>query len=210
MLDSDPAWQIFCAKSLDYIFAHPLGHCVSSSTPWPDVLDPPARVFGYLSFQPVKGDDSTLDADVSHITYWIAEQPLSSVGVVHTTWPTPEKWEAELHDPRPDHTFTNYSVDYYELLLEELERASPQRTFVSTRVNEMMDYIFHDPTSPISFTDLFRDSAGHVSFEIGVYLVHNAFRQAMRQETGVDTTAVGVADDLRAYLDDVIAQHPAW
>ncbi len=202
-LDSHPEWVIYCEKSLDNIFNVPEGYCVPSSTPWPKVLEPPVQVFGYISFQPVPTDGSTQAQDIAHISSWLAPQPASTVGVIHPTWPSLANWEAELHDPSTDHTFTQFSIAYYYDLKEKLEQANPGRKFVLTRSNEMMDYIFHDPKAPIAFEQLFRD-AGHMS-DIGHYLQHNAFRQAMNQKTGVDPTAGGLAPDIRAYLDSVVA-----
>lgn len=208
-LDEDPEWQIYCAKTLDYIYRNPDAHCVASSTPWPEVLDPPAEEWAYVSFQPVKGPDSTLERDIAYISEWLAGQPPSTVGVIHATWPTPDSWEAVFHAPAPDPSLTNYSLEYGYTLLEELERTNPGRRFVLTRSNEMLDYIRHDPNAPFRFEDLFRDSGGHMSLELGRYLQHNAMRQAMRQETGVDSTVQGVPDFLRNYLDEVVALHPA-
>jgi hypothetical protein len=71
----------------------------------------------------------------------------------------------------------------------------------------MMDSIYHDPLAPIRFEELFRDTGGHMSLEIGRYLQHNALRQAMGQETGVDSTIKGVDPAVRDYLDRVIELH---
>lgn len=207
-LDGEPSWHIFCAKSLDYIFQNPLGHCLAGSTPWPDVLEPPARPFAYVTFQPVPVDGSTQAQDVSHISHWLADEPLSTVGVIQATWPVQLGWEDALHDPSPDHTYTNYSIDYYYDLLRELERANPGRHFVLTRSNEMLDFIYHDVTSPIAFDALFRDTSGHMSNDYGHYLQHNALRQAVHQDVGVDVSPSGLDVATLDYLDRVIGLFP--
>ena len=209
-LDRDPEWDIFCSKSLEYIFENPYGHCITTSTPWPEVLEAPAQVYGYLSFQPVQVSGSTQAQDISSISFWLADQPIESVAVIQATWPYPANWEAELHDPSTDHTYTHYSISYYYDLKAKLAAANPGRHFVLTRSNEMMDFIFHDPNAPIVFDDLFRDSAGHMSAEIGRYLQHNALRQALKQETGIDSTVQGVPLAIRDYLDRVVELYPAW
>ncbi len=206
-LDDAPAWHIYCAKSLDYILDFPNAHCVNDSTPWPDLLEPPSRSFAHISFQPVKASTSTLASDVAAIGHWLAEQPTGTVAVLHTTWPEPAYWEEDLHDPAPDDTGTNYSMSYFYVLKEELARVHPDRSFVLTRANEMLDYIFHDPQAPILFSDLFRDAGGHMSHGAGRYLQHNALRKAMGQPTGVDRTVNGVPAAIRAYLDRVVDLH---
>jgi hypothetical protein len=208
-LDNDPEWHIFCAKPLDYIFHNPYAHCVETSTPWPDVLEPPAQTYDYISFQPIKGTGITQQQDIDHISHWLSEQPACTVALIHTTWPQPADWEAELHDPDPDHTFTNHSLAYFYDLKAELERVNPGRIFALTRVNEMLDFVRHDPLAPILFEELFEDAAGHVSHGYGRYLQHNAFRQAMGQETGVDNTVDDIDPDIQTYLDEVIESFPA-
>lgn len=208
--DGEPEWHIYCGKPLDYIFNHPYGHCLDGSTPWPDVLEPPALPFGHVTFQPAKGAGITQAQDVAHISYWLADQPASTVGVIQTTWPVPRNWEVELHDPDPDHTFTSYSYYYYYDLLGELERANPGRTFVLTRSNEMLDYIYHDALAPIAFEAMFRDDSGHMSLDYGRYLQHNAMRQATEQEVGVDFSESGLDPLILDYLDEVIALHPPY
>ena len=208
-LDNDPEWHIFCAKSLDYIFHNPYGHCVQSSTPWPETLRPPAQTYDYISFQPVKGMGVTQQQDVDHITYWLSEQPACTVALIHGSWPRPADWEVELHDPNADHTFSNHSAAYFYELKAALERINPQRTFVLTRVNEMLDFVFHDPRAPISFEALFEDSAGHVSHGYGRYLLHNAFRQAMGQQTGIDNTVDGIDRVAQDYLDEIVELYQA-
>jgi hypothetical protein len=205
----DSTWHIFCAKSIDLILNDPFGLCVGSSTPWPGVLEPPAETYDYISFQPVPNDASTQQQDIDHITYWLAEQPICTVGVIQATWPKPDIWETDIHEPNPDHTFTNYSVAYFYDLKMKLRLRNPGRKFVLTRSNEMLDRIFHDPAAPLAFDDLFRDSAGHMSLGPGRYLQHNAFRQAMGQTTGVDVTSVGVDPIVKGYLDAVIALYPS-
>ena len=209
-LDNDPTWHIFCGKTLDFIFNNPYGHCVQNSTPWPEVLEAPAETYDYISFQPVRIDGSTQQQDIDHITYWLAQQPICTMGVIQTTWPFPVSvWETDFHEPNPDHTFTNYSVAYFYDLTVKLRAGNPGRKFVLTRSNEMMDHIFHDPTAPLAFDDLFRDISGHMSPGPGQYLQHNSFRQAMGQTTGVDVTSVGVDPVVKDYLDAVIALYPA-
>jgi hypothetical protein len=207
-LDTTPEWHIFCGNPLDFIFDNPFGHCVASSTPWPDVLDPPAEVFDYISFQPVPNGVSTLRQDADAITAWLADQPLCSRAVLHATWPEPANWEVDFHEANPDHTLTNFSLDYiYELRLE-LERMNPGRRFILTRSNEMIDYIRHDPAALVLFDDLFRDDSGHMSQGPGGYLQHNAMRQAMGQATGIDVTTLGVNPAVKSYLDFVVGLHP--
>ena len=209
-LDGRPEWHIYCGKPLDFIFNNPYGHCLDGSTPWPEVLEPPALPFGHVTFQPARGEGITQEQDVSHITHWLADQPLTTIGVIHATWPVQRSWETQLHDANPDHTFTNYSIDYYYDLLEQLELANPGRSFILTRSNEMLDYIFHDGSAPIAFEALFRDDSAHMSLDYGRYLQHNALRQATGQEVGIDNSEAGLDPLILDYLDQVILLHPAY
>lgn len=206
-LDSFPAWQIYCGMSLDFIFNNPMGHCVNPSTLWPDVLEPPATEFDYISFQPVPVSGSTQQQDIDAITHWLAEQPLCTRVVIQQTWPVQARWEADLHEANPDHTLTNRSLDYGYDLRRKLEPMHPGRRFILTRSNEMIDFIFHDPSAPLTFLDLFRDSSGHASDGPGQYLQHNAMRQAMGQLVGIDVTSPGLDPVVKAYLDDVVESH---
>ena len=207
-LDGKPAWEIYCGQTLEYIFDNPTGSCGLGSTPWTQVLEPPAVVYDAISFQPLPAAGVSLDQDASDIQYWLRGQPLNTVAVIQATWPRPAVWEDEIHHPNPDPGMSSNAIEYYYALVDELKRRDPWRSYRLTRSNEMLDYIFHDPASPILFSDLFRDASGHMSFGVGWYLQHNALRQAMGQETGVDATADGVDPSLRDYLDGVVELYP--
>jgi hypothetical protein len=207
-LDNNPVWHLFCGKPLYYIFENPYGHCHASSTPWPEVLEPPAEAYDYITFQPIPDGVSTQQEDIDYITYWLAEQPPCTTAIIHANWPSPLTWEAEIHAANPDHTFTNHSVDYFYDLKAKLELENPGRTFEMTYTNEMLDHIRHDPTSPVTFDEMFRDWEGHMSFGPGRYLQHNAFRQAMGQTTGINPTLIEIDPDVMAYLESVIALYP--
>jgi hypothetical protein len=209
LLDNNPAWHIFCGKPLYYIFENPYGHCVAPSWPWPEMLEAPAEPYDYITFQPIPDGVSTEQGDIDYISHWLSEQPICTTAIIHPTWPVPGEWESAIHEVGADHTFTNYSVDYYYDLEEKLRANNPGRAFALTRSNEMIDHIFHDPDSPVSFAEMFRDAAGHMSRGPGRYLQHNAFRQAMGQDMGIDVTTPGVDPDVKAYLDAVIALYPS-
>jgi hypothetical protein len=206
-LENDPEAHLFCAKSLDYIFNNPDGHCGENSTPWPEVLTPPAETYDYISFQPYPAASSTQQQDSDHITYWLGTQPTCTVGVIHPSWPSHTSWEATLHEANPNNTYTNRSKAYAYDLLEKLRSRKPARSFALTRSNEMLDHIFHDPTAPFAFVDLFRNT-GHMSLGLGRYLQHNALRQAMGQPTGVSPNSTELDPAIRSYLDAVIALYP--
>ncbi len=211
-LDNDPVWHIFCGRPLVYIFGNPYGHCEPTSTPWPGLLNPPGQTYDYVSFQPIPVEGSTQQQDIDTISYWLAGQPRCTTAVIHANWPAPEatNWEAYVHetDPDPDFTLTGWSIEYYYDLREKLRQANPGRRFVLTRGNEMLDHVFHDADAPVPFLDLFRDTYGPMSYGPGRYLQHNAFRQAMGQPTGVDSTVPGVDPVVKAYLDEVVALYP--
>jgi hypothetical protein len=207
-LGNNPVWHIFCGKPLYYIFENPYGHCNASSTPWPEVLEPPAEAYDYITFQPIPDGVSTQQEDIDYISYWLAEQPICTTAIIHANWPSPPTWEAEIHEPNPNHTFTNHSVDYFYDLKMKLEAANPGRTFKLTHSNEMIDHIFHDPASPVLFDEMFRDALGHMSYGPGRYLQHNAFRQAMGQTTGIEIPGFGIDPIVKDYLDAVIALYP--
>jgi hypothetical protein len=206
-LENNPIWEIFCAKPIYHIFEHPYNYCQTPATPWPDVLEAPAQAFDYITFQPIPDGLSTQQEDIDYILYWMSEQPDCTTTIIHANWPFWQVWEEELHEENPNHNYTNHTVEYFYDLKAKLRRAYPNRRYVLTRSNEMLDYIYHDLTRPIAFKALFRDGWGHMD-DPGRYLQHNAFRQAMAQQTGVDPITPGIDPVVRAYLDSVVALFP--
>ena len=72
----------------------------------------------------------------------------------------------------------------------------------------MLDAIYHDVENGVGpltdFMQVFRDESGHMSFDVGRYLMHNALRQAFGQDAGVDPAPFGIDDEMKAYLDGVV------
>jgi hypothetical protein len=212
-LDDAPQWHIECGKSLIYIHDNPFNPCVSSSTLWPDALA--ATIFDYITFQPVPEEnlpDSKLRDDLFSIYDFLRKQPNATI-VVHQTWPIPSQWEAALHGPS-DLMMTNRSLAYGYAVKRRLEDMFPEYTVRLTRSNEMLDRIYHDCQKgacpfPQGFQAMFRDAQGHMSFDAGSYLQHNALRAALGQPIGVDSPSAEykVIPSAKAYLDGVIAQH---
>lgn len=214
LLDGAPARTTYCGKSLQYIFDNPLIPCDEASTVWPAALQEPATATAYdhIVFQPVPDASSTKQQDVDAITYWLA-LPLQSGAnsVIHPTWPRPEDWEAVHHDPAPDNLRTNRSRAYYFELIEDLRSLHPTRRFVSDRINDMLDAIYHDiENGDGPFTDfnvLFRDRSGHLDVT-GQTLAHNAVRQAVGQPIGNDVSPDGLAEEVMDYLMAIVLAHP--
>jgi hypothetical protein len=202
-LDDSPQWHIDCAKPLQYILDNPQWPCGGGSTSWLDALH--AWWFDYVSFQPVAGVAITQQSDIDAIGHWMSLQPYA-VGVIHATWPIQSIFEVTFHDSNLDHTLTNYSQAYYYDLIEKLEAANPGRAFVTDRANEMLDSIYHDiviGVGPLTdFNQMFRDAAGHSSFDYGRYLQHNALRQAFGQPIGVGSN--GIDPVVKEYLDSKV------
>ena len=118
-----------------------------------------------------------------------------------------------------DHTLTNRTDAYVDVLMGVLATAHPTRTFVDDRIADMIDQIYHDidaGTAPAALANfetphhVFRDSSGHLAHVNGRYLAHNAMRQALGQPTGVDSTACApcIGPIVRTYLDTVVEAHP--
>lgn len=210
-LDDSPQWHIDCGRPLQYIFDNPSSPCLATSTVWPVALT--ATQFHHISFQPVASADEgiTQQSDIDVIGYWMSLQP-NVKAVIHPTWPRPAIWESTFHDPDPDNAFTNYSREYYYELIDNLRAANPGRRFVTDRVNEMLDAIYHDIQNAIGpltdFQQMFRDESGHSSDDYGSYLQHNALRQAFGQQTGIDVSASGLEPEVKAYFDAKIVAYP--
>jgi hypothetical protein len=210
-LDGAPQWHIDCGKSLLYIFENPDFPCVANSTNWPTAFGESS--FDYISFQPVDDVGITQQSDIDTISLWMWLQR-DAVVVLHPTWPIPFFWEEEFHASGDGHVLVNRTGSYHWNLAAKLAIAHPDRVIISDRVNEMLDTIYHHIEIGIGplddFRDMFRDFSGHASQDYGQYLLHNALRQAFGQETGVDSSDLGVEDPaVREYLDLVVQFHPA-
>ena len=214
LLDGTVRRTTYCGRSLQYIFDNPLSPCDAPSTPWPVALEnpPTASVFGHIVFQPVPDATSTKQQDIDTITFWIT-LPLQTTAylVVYPTWPRPEDWEVDYHAAEPDNTVTNRSRAYYFELIDDLRALHPARRFVSDRVNDMFDAIYHDIENGVGpFTDfmvLFRDSSGHLDVT-GRTLAHNALRQAVGQPIGNDVSPEGLSTMEMDYLMAIVLAHP--
>ena len=195
-------WHVYCGKSLPFIRDHPAGHCVDSSTPWPEALA--GGPYDFLVVQPFTG--STRTADAAIVADWAARQP-SAVLVIHTSWTTLEEFPAAYESADPDGPMRP-SPAYFDALLADLRAALPGREIRTTNAGALLYAVHRDAEAgrgPLAgLSDLGRDPI-HLNLGPGRYLAHNALRRALGQPPRGEGFDVEPA--VRAYLDEKLAAH---
>tara|TARA_R110002049_G_scaffold72490_7_gene187554 strand:- start:138174 stop:141119 length:2946 start_codon:yes stop_codon:yes gene_type:complete len=195
-LDQDPAWHIFCSKNLAYINDNPDGHCVDSSTPWPEALD--QNQYDWLVIQPFDG--TTLDEDVSVISSWITMQPSAKI-VLHTGWARHADFAMVFEEGNPDNEMRP-NREYFEALISALRDQHPQRDFTSTHAFDLLNEISIDTQSGLgpygTLSHIYRDFV-HLSRNEGRYLMHNLLRMSVGQ--AASSEGFDINPIVRAYLD---------
>ena len=207
----DSLWHVYCGKNLDYIFNNPQGHCISTSTPWPDALSD--NQFEYISVQPFNG--TTLEQDRDIIAYWMTLQPQAKF-VIHSGWTAHATFVDDYLAGNPDNMMRP-SPEYMQDLIAALNEIFPDRLIIQTHANDLLYSVWQEiemannpkiidlepkwfvqlPYDELS--DIYRDPV-HLDLDAGRYLMHNALRYAFGQPlfprelfpnlTGIETTYI--------------------
>ena len=199
LLDEGPTWHTFCSRNLVFIKENPDGHCVDTSTPWPQALD--ENQFDWVVVQPFDG--TTLDQDATIISEWMASQPDANF-VLHTGWARHGVFSEVLSEGNPDNEMRSNQA-YIQDLIDEVHERNPGRTLTSTWAFEYLEDILSDIEAGVGpfgeLSHLYRDHI-HLTRDAGRYLMHNVLRQTV----GQPTSAAGFDIDpvVRAYLDDML------
>ncbi|QDT14394.1 hypothetical protein [Alienimonas californiensis] len=195
-------WHIYCGKNLTFIRENPDGHCVQSSTPWPQALA--EGDYDFLSVQPHHGTTPAEDAAI--IAEFAAQQP-DAVVVLHTAWTHLAKFAAAYEANDADGPMQP-SPAYFDAVLKKLRTALPGREIRTTNCYELL-YALHEDIEagrgPFkSLDDVGRDAI-HMNHGPGRYLMHNAMRRAL----GQPPSAAGfeLEPEVKAYLDEQLAAH---